>query len=64
MDSEYKTKSTVGGGDDEKLKKLRYQAKLGEHGVQRESVVTKGKRRVSKGQEESDRRKIQKTTQE
>ena len=64
MDSEYRTKSSVGDGDDEKLKKSRYQEKLGEHIIQRESVVTKGKRRVSKGQEESDMRKIQKTTQE
>jgi len=64
MDSEYRIKSSVGSGDDEKLKKSRYQEKLGEYVVQRESVVTKGKRRVSKGQEESDRRKIEKTTQE
>ena len=63
MDSKYRTKSSVGSGDDERLKKLCYQEKLGEQGVQRERVVTKGKRRVSKGQDDSDRRQIQKTTQ-
>jgi len=64
MNSKYRTKSSVGSGDDERLKKSRYQEKLGEHGVQRESVVTKGKRRVSNGQDDSDRREIQKTTQQ
>jgi len=57
-------KRVIGSGDDERLKKSHYQEKLGEHGVQRERVVTKEKStRVSKGQDDSDRRQIQKTTQ-
>jgi len=64
MDSKYRTKSSVGSGDDKRFKKSRYQEKLGEHGVQRERVVTKGKStRVSNGQDYSYRRQIQKTTQ-
>jgi len=50
MDSKYRTKSSVGSGDDQKS---RYQEKLGEHGVQRERVLTKGK----------STRQIQETTQ-
>jgi len=64
MESEYRTKSSVGDGDDDKLKRRRYQETLGAHVVHRESVVPKGKRIVSKGQEGSDRRKFQKRTQE
>jgi len=64
MDSKYRTKSSEGSGDDERFNKSRYQEKLGEHDVQRERVVTKGKStRVSNGQDDSDRRLIQKTTQ-
>jgi len=49
MNSKYRTKSSVGSGDDERLKKSRYQEKLGEHDVQRERVVTKGKREYQRG---------------
>ena len=51
MESDCRTKSSVGDDDDEKLKRRRYQETLGAHVVHRESVVPKGKRIVSKGQE-------------
>jgi len=64
MESNCRTKYSVGDGDDEKLKRRRHQETLGAHVVHKESVVPKGKRVVSKGREGSDRRKIQKTRQE